>query len=553
MAHARDWSEPAYNPVAGWDPYPSTEEGWKNLYDLRWSMYLLHPYSAGVQKQEHLFRAFDDSGNEIDQTRRIFRFYQFIADTDARALHGGRLTLETFDTKPGQAKAPMLLAGEAVWKRSRIAAAFPKWARMLCPLGDYWLEAVRMSPIPPYRTQIVGYDPRNVEATYDAETGTQLVELRIRLDHQDADEARDNSGAPTVNRYERVLTRETVEIIVNGVSQGAKPHGLGAVPAVHLQCLPWDQPEHSLPAPAGVERALMHLDSFQTQTKAVGTRYAQPTLMTTGFKLGRNSDVALFGRTIDGVPKGGTAEYLESKLSSLPPLLEAMRDLTNHVRETSPEFMFATDAARESAESRSMRGQAFEAKMTDMRAGVFAALAEVTAMAVAMDQALPFDLDTVPYQIDAPPVLPRNVKVEVEVLDLCKGDMLRADRIRALQRLGIVGNQHDPEGYAAEVMDETSARASAFFTDGPDTTQAGDGAGGNGTTDTGKIADTAFTGVQTERLDALLAAVADGSRSPEVVKLVLLEAFPSIPPERVDAMLAAARKFTPPVVTPAAG
>lgn len=463
MTTARDYSDPAYNPVAGWEPYPETEEGWRGLYDLRWSMYLLHPYSAAIQQREHLFRAFDDSGNEIDQTRRIFRYYSFISDTDARALHGGRLTLETYDTAPGRAKAPQLLAGEAVWKRSRVDAFFPKWARMLCPLGDYYLEAVRMSPTPPYRTQIVGYDPRTVTVVYDAETGTQIVEARICLDHQDAGESMDRTGSPTVHRYERILTRTHVEVLRDGVRISYAPHGLGVPPIVHLQALPWDQPEHSLPAPAGVERALMILDGLATQGKAIGNRYAQPTLVTYGFKLGAGSSVARFGRMIDGAPKDGKAEYLESALASMPHILDYMKEMHAHIRDTSPEFLFASDAARESAEARSMRGDAFRAKMEEMRAGVFAGLAEVTAMAVAMDEARPFDLGTVPYRIEAPPVLPRSIKVEVETLNLIQADMKRSDRIRALQRLGLVSNEHDPEAYVAEVMDETADRASQFF------------------------------------------------------------------------------------------
>jgi hypothetical protein len=480
MASGRDWSEPAYNPVAGWDPYPSTEEGWRELYDLRWSMYLLHPYSAAVQKQEHLFRAFDDSGNEIDQTRRIFRYYQFIADTDARALHGGRLTLETFDTKPGKAKSDQLLKGEVVWKRSRLASEFPKVARMLCPLGDYYLEAVRMSGLPPYRTQIVARDPRTVTVTYDEETGTQIVKARICLDYQDAEEARDGRGSPTVHRYERILTREKVEIVRDGVSDGGKPHNLGVVPLVHLQCLPWDQPEHSLPAPAGVERALMILDGLATQGKAIGNRYAAPTLVVKGMKLGPGSTIARFGRMIDGAPKDATAEYLESALDSMPQILEYMKEVHSHIRDTSPEFLFASDGARESAEARSLRGQAFEAKMSEMRAGVFAGLSEVTAMAVAMDAALPFDPDAVPYQIQAGEILPRNAKAEVETLILVKDRILAADFTRGLQRLGIVSNEHDPEAYSKEVADETADRASTFFAEGE---EAGGGAEAGGAGD----------------------------------------------------------------------
>lgn len=462
-----DYSQPTYEPAAGWDPYPATEAGWRELYDLRWQMYMMSPYGGGQQRGEHLFRAFDDSGNEIDQTRRIFRYFGFIADTDAAALAGTDIALETAGRRAGTSRPAQLDAGEVVWRRSRVATQAPLWFTMLCGLGDYCVEAVRTSPRPPYRTRLVGYDPRLTTLVYDDETGMELVEARICIDNQNPTERRDGKGAPTTDRYERVLTRGRIDIYRNGVlSEGESgPHNAGVVPLVHLRCLPWDQPEHSLCAAAGVERGLMKLDSLATQISAIGTRYGNPTMVVRGAKLGANSRAQRFGYMIDGVPADGAVEYLEAKFANIPALLQHMQALHSHIRDTSPEFLFASDAAQESAEARSLRGQAFEAKMRSMRGRVYGALAEITGVAVAMDQNRAFDLGESLYKIEAPPILPRNIKVELESLELVKSAIKRADYVRHLQRLGMVGMEHDPEAYAAEVQDETAARAAAFFTE----------------------------------------------------------------------------------------
>lgn len=471
MSHvgAADYSQPTYEPSAAVDPYPQSEEEWRELYLWRWKQYLMHPYSAGDQKREHLFRAFDDSGNEIDQTRRLFRFYGFVVDTDARALTGGGLTLETHDRRPGQSKPSQLLAGELVWRRSRLATQLPVWSRMTCALGDWWIEPVRTSRARPYRTTLAGYNPQIVRATYDVETGTRLE--RVEIDFQYLDSALGESvttgGLSTFRNYRRILTATRVEVWLDGKLDEAQSgdHNLGVVPIVHMQAMPWDQPEHSLPAPFGIERALMKLDSYATQLGAIGNRFGNPTLVTYGYKLGASSDVQRFGRMIDGAPADGRTEYLEAGADAMASMLASWREIIAHVRDVTPEFLFASDAAQESAAARSLRGQAFEAKMLEMREINFAALAEVTAMAVAMDAGQPYDDEEQPFRIDAPPIMPRHVGTEIEGLLLVRDAIKRADFTRHLQRLGIIGNDQDPEAYTREVADEQAERTTAFFAD----------------------------------------------------------------------------------------
>ena len=451
-------AQPTYNPVAGWDPYPETEAGWRELYTLRWQSYLHHPYGAQFQKSEHLFRAFDDSGNEIDQTRRVFRWYQFITDTDCRALAPGQLVLET---QPGTPMA-RLVQGERIWQRSRLQPHLQRRFTSVCALGDMWLEAVRTSGRPPYRAKLVWYDPRQVTAWYDAETGTELEKVEIELCY--LQNPQQVAMSETLHSYKRVLTKTHIEVYRNGELQPQESgeHGLGAVPCVHLQAQPFDQPEHGLPAAAGVERLLAKMDSLATQISAIGTRYANPTLALFGFKVGAGTEVQRFGRMIDGAPTDGRAEFIEAKSASVPGLLEAMRELDKHLRDTSPEVLFASDAAQESAEARSLRGNAFELKMLTMRAGIYSGLTEATAYAVALEGNRPYDPehDEV-FRIDAPPVLPRNQKLELEILEMLKPSLKRADYTRHLQRLGYVPKEADPEAYATEVAAEQTASGPA--------------------------------------------------------------------------------------------
>jgi hypothetical protein len=547
-----NYSQPVYTPQAAFDAYPESDEEWRELYDWRWQQYLMAPYSANDQKSEHLFRAFDDSGNEIDQTRRIHRFYGFVADTDARALTGGRLTLETFDHIPGKSKSAQLLAGEAVWTRSRLLSQTARWARMTCVLGDWWLEPWRLNGTRPYRAVIVGHNPQCVRAWYDS-TGTQLerVEIDTSILSEPMRERREVGGMGAVTEYRRILTRDEIIVEVNGKRDDAQSgrHRLGAVPAVHLQAIPWDQPEHGLPAPFGIERALMRLDSLMTQAGAVGNRFGNPTLWTKGFRLGASSQVARFGRMIDGIPADGEVGYLEAGAEGLKGLLPWLQQLVSHIRDTTPEFLFASDAAQESAEARSLRGQAFESKMLEMRGPWHAGLAEATAMAVAMDEDRALDVETNPYTIDAPPVLPQNVGREIETLKSIEHRIKRADFTRGLQRLGIVSNEHDPEVYTREVDDEQAGRATQFFTEDeetrgeevtPEAKPAETPAGA-----LGDVAATALNGAQMRELMEALKAVSAGVASPDATKAALRISLPMIDGAVIDEAVDKAAAFEP--------
>ena len=143
--------------------FPSTEQGWKDRYDRLWCAYLSEPYDVAEVREFHLFRALDDNNDEIDVTRRVYSLYRFITEIDVGGILGGRVALEVEDgltnetgTKATEEeRAALLLAGEAVWKRSLVNERIEPWVRTTAALGDFYVEAVRTNGEKPYRTTLV--------------------------------------------------------------------------------------------------------------------------------------------------------------------------------------------------------------------------------------------------------------------------------------------------------------------------------------------------------------------------------------------------------------
>lgn len=451
--------------------YPDTEAGWADRYDRLRCAYLQDPYDAGELKEYHLFRAIDDSGQVIDQANRLFGLYRFVVDTDVGGLLGGKLALKTTKDVPEAVRPKAQAAGEAVWKRSHVDEQIEKWAKGAAKFGDYYIEAVRTSKRYPFRTTLVGYDPRNVLPVYDDETGTRLVRVIVTTHYQDeptigSDGVTDEGALHT---YRREIDATTIQVWRDGrpVPEESGPHRAGVVPCVHLQWAPGDEPEHGLPAPLGLDLAVMRMDSLIAQFGAISNRYANPMGVVKGAKLGVDADIAQFGRWISGLPADGSVEYLEAGGEMLAHILAGIRLILEHAEKTEPEFLFA-DTGNVSGEARSYKAAALENKIGNARMRIFGELARVIGYAVAMDADLETDPDACPYVVEAPPILPRNTKGELEALELLKGDMKRADRVRHGQRLGFITPDQDPEAYAAEVLDENAARAAAFFTEPED-------------------------------------------------------------------------------------
>ena len=70
--------------------------------------------------------------------------------------------------------------------------------------------------------------------------------------------------------------------------------------------------------------------------------------------------------------------------------------------------------------------------------------------------------------ISAPPLLPVDRAAELAALEAADrlGSISAADKVRHLQRLGLVPEAVDPDDYAADLVDLRAEMASTFFSAG---------------------------------------------------------------------------------------
>lgn len=462
--------------------YPDTELGWTDRYNRLYDCYLGHPYDVSEVKAYHLFRALDDRNEEIDCTKRVSTLYKFIVDTDVGGVLGGKLTLEVEDGEDAAAttgsqdaeilalRAQLLMEGESVWKRSGFHTHVENWVRMCAVLGDHYVEAVRTSSVKPYNTTLVGYDARNVCPVYDANTNTKLIKVIITNSYFDEPTVGDNGtvNEGALHTYRREVDAVNIKVWVDGapVPELSGPHGLGAIPVVHLQWTPFVSPDHGLPAAVGIDQAVMAVDSMLTQCKAIYNRYANPIGFIQGAQA-ENSDFTKFGRFITGLPAEGKIGYLEAGGSMVGEITSTITAILEQITKTEPEFLFA-DSASTSGEARSYKAAAFENKIGNARMRIFHGLAEVTGYAVLLERDQAVDPNVCLFGIDAPPILPRNQKSELDMIVSVKDSLTSGDFVRHLQRLDIISSHEDPEAYVLKVKTAEPALKEEAKTEKPE-------------------------------------------------------------------------------------
>lgn len=449
-----DWERQA---ASAW---PSDEAGWDARYEMLWDAYTAKPYGNGIIKAWHLFRALADSGEEQDVTMRVHRDFQFIVNAYAPAVAGvgsgvGPVLEEARDGAD-------LEVGEVIWRRSKVGAFIESWAKTAAALGSGGWEVVGTQRAAPYAPQLVWRDPRCTRVIYDdtrtridrvVYESTTLTESAVRKVDQRLD-------SPAIETYRRVLTPERVEVYRNEkpVPEESYAHKLGRVPYTHVVWEPWTEPEHGLPAGHPLDLAVAMADSIHCQIRAIGTRMGNPIGVLKGAKLGTAAhDAWRLGNILSGLPPDGDFSYAEIK-SSISELLKALDALLSHIRETEPAYLFADSAASESGEAKSYRAALFESRVGSIRHRFHGALAEATEIALAFSAGRAYAEEGL-YRVDLPPVLPRNTKAEVDTYVQLRGDLRPADRVRFLQRIGVVPKDADPEEYARAAQDEGGAAA----------------------------------------------------------------------------------------------
>lgn len=477
------WPDTSASPLR----YPTTEAAWRDAYQRRIDAYQMQPYSSSEAAAYHLFKATSLTGDEIARTHRVFRDYAFIVDRGAESLFGGSLTLELqgdlldpedLERDPGLEERT-IREGEAVLRRSNFTGQLDRIGWACAGPGRCGLELVRMSSKAPYRTKMVFRDPRLYAVVYDDATETEVEEVAITNQLFAADEL-DQGGDPiagltgegtTLNVYQRVLTRDTVTVTMNGepLPEQSGTHNLGHVPFVNMVWGETDQPGHGVGAGFGILSVLAAADSLVAQIHAIATRYGDPKPYAKGFILDRSSGTSTmragrFGSWLSGIPTDGEVGYMEPKGNIVKELLLAIDKCLDRVRQTFPVFAVFSGGANASGEALRTLSAAYVASILKARASILPELARAVDMAVAMDKGVHLEPERPVYRFVAGPVLPSDRKAELEALEIVRqaGMITRGDYVRHLQALGIIDKAQDPETYALEAQDQAGMAQATF-------------------------------------------------------------------------------------------
>ncbi len=441
---------------------PTSEVGWRQHYSDRWGAYTGEQYSETVQADIPLFRAFDLNNKLIATTRRLCRDVAHVVDVGKSALALSEVTYSPVPDISAEERAAL----ERIWARSRIAELGELWGQHVCLAGDYYLEAYRRSD---GQVTIIGHDARTVYPYYDEETWSTIEALTITKQWEEepvVDVYGNVTEVSSLHFHQREIRadRITVTRSVNGKAAGDTPegegdHGLRALPVVHLRAVLLDQPEHSLWVGHGLDAAIAEADSLYSQISAISKRYADPHLVVIGPEMSGDSKVLHFGRIINisGSPEevaNAEVKYLESDLSAIKALLEAIDRLLGDVRLTLPEFLYSGASGLSGEAIRRLENR-FVRKYSAIRQRIYAGLAEILSKAVSLQLRRPYDGRAL-LKIEAPPILPADAASEVDMLvkAAASGDVLQVDRIRGYQRLGIADPEMDAEVYRQQLEDE---------------------------------------------------------------------------------------------------
>ena len=433
--------------------YPESRQQWLDLYQRRHEAYVGDPYTVADMKTLHLFRALDESGDVLAETRRLTRDVQFVVDTHVDAILAEGLTL----VRAPAGDPSDLAAAEAIWARSGLDQHLERYVRDAAVLGDLHFEAVLSEDGSGAR--VVAYDPRHVELTYDAETGTKLERAIVTVPYFDPAtvDAHGNLGEEhdVMRIYRRVITPGRIDVYRDGQRSPAESGAtsIGVPTAIHSPYVPYKIPEYGLSAAHKLDDALSLIDSMLTQIHAIGTRHGNPLLQSAGAQVAAGSDIAKLGRIVNG-PAGWSMSYVEPTFQGISTLLNAIQTHRETLRETMPEFLFTESGANSSGSALNFRATQFVSKMKKIRARVYRALADAIQIGIALERGGAVRAGIV--AVEGGDILPANVIAMLEELRIAHGiqPIKPADVVRVYQRAGIVRTDEDPEAYAAETSPE---------------------------------------------------------------------------------------------------
>lgn len=531
----------------GEDPfgYPKTHLGWAERHLLLLALYHGDDYPRSLIKSQQMFRAFDDNGKVIRETRAVYRDRQFVVDVAISLLAAGELTLNPTEG----ASAEDVERAVSIWKRSQVG---DDWSLLLATCGDLFMEPARADANTPGQVTIIPYHPANCVPVYGMINRNRLERITVTSTIEDAPEV-DAEGRITERGarwvHQRTVDRTTINVVaklppddaeaaeqIRIDEQASGPHQVSRCPVVHAKFLPAGYPEHGLPVTHGLDRPLAQIDSLLAQAVAVGDRYSNPKPYLFGAQLGQDSAIDRFGRWLNIWGQNAekvSAGYIEPTMTGLSEIREQILALVDEIRSSFPEYLFnGRSTANISAEALQLLASQLERKYLAVRRRFYGALETALAIGVAMEQLREYDPSYHPVTIEGPPLLPANVGRQLEELARAKevGGVTSIDIIRKTQALGIADPDQDAAQYAELVAEEQMGTAAALFGDDGDLAEAEPLAEETPESPEGadSLAATALNGGQVRGLLDILGAVSEGRLTQEAAVVLMTNAFPTL-------------------------
>lgn len=557
-------------------------------------------YTLTDHDRFYLFRGIDAAGNEVCRTRRVSTMLAFLVQTDAAALAASC----ALNVAPGQwARVPdpdheglelpapeevaALEQGNAIWRRSRVDEMLEEWAFSLAGIGDLFLE-VGVSEEDPNLAQFGALDADTVKVWYDSRRANIIkAEVCFQYTPPGADAPVEYKRVITADRYvigangQRTLIRGRIVTTDGDIRQDIE-NPLGVCTILHTRFGPRPKsPQLSACAFTGYEDVVAKSDSAATQLGAIGTRHANPKLITEGFQTtGPYDDATDYTRGVSdtqiapamAVGSGEKPYYLEVSLAGASALRDSTVSDIKAARDECPEFLMSESGANSSGTALSMRAAAFTGKLGPKQARLRSTLARAVSMCRALEMGQRWSDEMDVYVVGGAPPLPVDRAAELAVIDTAiKMRVLKqSDAVAAAQGLGIGPADADPTTYAEAIRAEDAAldaravmvarqiaapdaaATDATQTDMPtDATQATDAApavvpGG------AAVQDTALNGAQAQFVLDTLKLVGTGEVSPESAISALLLANPTADANTIRSMVNA-QPVRPPPAAPATG
>ena len=447
--------------------WPKTHEQRAKEWARRRSAFRGGEYTDDDFKRMYLFQGCNARGQVIIKTRRVSPMLAFVANVDAACI-AGCPSLEIrpgafpdVDGKPGKAEIAALDEGRAIMRRAAVEDSIAVWSTSYATEGDLYFE--------------VGTDdegewtfyplaPETVDVQAD-KFGRVTRRAVIAMDYTKAGEA-------TPTKYKRTVTvgkdgRIKTEDGESPVDDVPNVLAVSTVVWVPFDPVPGSY-GFSKCAFTDIEDLVAKADSATTQMSAIGTRWADPTLITKGFALvdedptgdlpGTGAKSAQIGKTL-AMQKDEEASYLTVDLTSVESLVNATATDLENARKALPEYMFSDASASSSGLAMSYQATALVAKLEPRRDRLYGAIARMVGMcrAAAMGKAWTPDMDI--YVVTGPPILPMDKAAQVQILISLKeaGAITAEDFIGHLQALGFIDPSHDPKEYADAVALEADA------------------------------------------------------------------------------------------------